>query len=308
MRQLTLLEHRREVELTVLSFGGGQDSTAILYRLGEDAAFRSQWAPGRLLVLMADTGDEHPETYENVRRMQAYCSAKGIEFHFITNDLGYHSENWATLRTQYEVNKSVGSKAYPKTCTWNLKLSPLYKFLEDWVGRTYGVTAGRKEGFRAFVRRHGRIRVILGIAAGEESRVGSDRSGEPKWMQDCFDKAYPLIELKWGRAECQAYIRQLGAVVPPPSNCILCPFMSEQELLHLYLRRPQDYQAWVRFEARKVEEHRRRGVPDERNFGVWGRKLLPQKLAEAQAKYGHMTLAELDEYKMSHGHCVKSRY
>ena len=28
----------------------------------------------------------------------------------------------------------------------------------------------------------------------------------------------------------------------------------------------------------------------------------------AKKKFGHMTYDELHEYKMSHGHCVKSKY
>ncbi len=49
--------------LTVLAFGGGQDSTAILYRIALDKAFRSRYVKGDLLVLMSDTGNEHPHTY-----------------------------------------------------------------------------------------------------------------------------------------------------------------------------------------------------------------------------------------------------
>jgi hypothetical protein len=83
--------------------------------------------------------------------------------------------------------------------------------------------------------------------------------------------------------------------------------MSDVELLWLSRRFPRDYEDWVRIEANKVEAYKDR-VDPRLNFGVWGRKLLPQVLEEAKAKHGHMTDEQLDEYKMSHGHCVKSRY
>lgn len=40
-------------ELTVLSYGGGQDSTAILYKIIHDPAFKSHYVPGKLLVVRA---------------------------------------------------------------------------------------------------------------------------------------------------------------------------------------------------------------------------------------------------------------
>lgn len=43
-------------------------------------------------------------------------------------------------------------------------------------------------------------------------------------------------------------------------------------------------------------------------MGVFGKKLLPEILEEAIKEFGHLTDAELKEYKMSHGHCVKSKY
>lgn len=42
--------------LTVLSMGLGQDSTAILFKIVFDAEFRARYAPEKLLVLFSDTG------------------------------------------------------------------------------------------------------------------------------------------------------------------------------------------------------------------------------------------------------------
>jgi 3'-phosphoadenosine 5'-phosphosulfate sulfotransferase (PAPS reductase)/FAD synthetase len=83
-------------ELTVLSYGGGQDSTALLYLYAfNHPGFRPRYAPKRFLVLMADTGDEHPETYAHVEHTAAFCRERGVEFHHIALGMGYHPRLWA---------------------------------------------------------------------------------------------------------------------------------------------------------------------------------------------------------------------
>lgn len=50
-------EASREPEpLSVISYGGGQDSTALILAMMADDAFRERWAPGRLITIMAHTG------------------------------------------------------------------------------------------------------------------------------------------------------------------------------------------------------------------------------------------------------------
>ena len=101
-------------------------------------------------------------------------------------------------------------------------------------------------------------------------------------------------------------MRSVGEPVPPPSNCILCPFMGEVELLWLHRFMPDHLEDWVRIEKNKMDKWAHLG-PD-KNLGVWGKKTLPEVLAQAIDKHGHMSDADLEEYKMSHGHCVSSKY
>jgi 3'-phosphoadenosine 5'-phosphosulfate sulfotransferase (PAPS reductase)/FAD synthetase len=308
----------RQEPTTVLSFGAGQDSTAILYRLALDPVFRARYAAGHLLVVCADTGDEHPETYAHVERTKRFCLEHGIEFVHITASMGFHLKGWQSLRARYRANNCIGSKSYPKTCTMQLKVGPIYKFLEAYLGQHYGVTVGKKRGFYEYAKRHGKLRVLIGIAAGEESRVAKPSDAkEERWMAANIEKAYPLLDLGWDRKACQDYIQSVGLVVPPPSNCMLCPFMSEVELLWLYRHHPRDYEEWVMLERAKLDQDargrpNRHGIvvitPVEKRFGVWGRRTLPEVLASAIAKFGHMSDEELQQHKMSHGHCVKSNW
>lgn len=291
--------------LTVLSFGGGQDSTALLYKYVFDADFRAKYAPGNFLVVMADTRDEHPETNSHVANIRLFCAQHNIEFVFITPSMGYHGGKWQGYREFLRATNTCGSKAFRKTCTDNLKLKPIYRFLEVFISKNYGTPCGRKQAFYAYAAQHGKLNVIIGIAKGEESRVGAPLD---KWAQRTTERLYPLIDLAMDRQACQDYISSVGMPVPPPSNCMLCPFMSDIELLWLYRFYPQHYAEWVQLEQNKIDRFRAEGLADDKNLGVWGRKTLPVVLKTAQEKYGHMSDAQLHEYKMSHGHCVKSKY
>lgn len=294
------------MNLTVLSFGAGQDSTALLLHYVYEPSFRARYAPGRLLVIFSDTGDEHPSTYKHLEETKRFCAEKGIEFAHLTPDLGFHSKSWQSLRGFYNLKKTVGSKAFPKTCTDKLKVQPIYKFLNHWISQNFGLSSYQKDGIKEFARAHGKIRVLVGIAKGEEKRVADPSKEEAVWKRESIEMVYPLLDLELDRKGCQDYIRSVGHSVPAPSNCMLCPFMSEIELLWLWRRHPEDFSDWVRIEANKIQNNLH--VGEGRNLGVWGRKLLPEKLEEARRKYGHLTDAELDDYKMSHGHCVASRY
>ena len=328
-------------ELSILSMGGGQDSACMGHMAIHDAEFRRKYAPGKLLVVMAATGDEHratPEMAPHLSRMNSMMTdeyvrdylapmfaSAGIEFVHLTAEMGFHGNNWHTLQERYDSNSSCGSKAFPKVCTDRLKIDPLYKFVADWVARNYGSQYGlsNKRGLVQFAADFGKINVLIGIAAKEEKRIGDlhakkkvknaatgqwEETNEyvaPLWRRQATNVLYPLVEMGLDRQGCQDKIRELGGIVPFPSNCRRCPFMNEIELLWLYTFDREAYTDWVRQEANKLAANAALGV---RNLAVWGQKTIPQMLATAQAKYGHLTEEQLFLHKFSHGHCVGSKY
>ncbi len=296
----------KEGELTVLSFGAGQDSTTILYKLIHDNNFRKEYAPNRLIVVFSDTRNEHRETYAHLHTMKSLCKQHGIPFYWLasTTELNYHSKSWSGLTEFYERTRTCGSKAFRKSCTDNLKIKPIYRFIESYLGHQYGVKVGRKRGFYEFREMHGKVTVLVGIAGGEEKRIAKMEK-RPKWMRDNVQIRYPLIDLRMNRQACQAYIVSQGYPVPLPSNCMLCPYTREIELLWLYRFERAHYEKWVRIEAAKLERFKELG---ERNYGVWAGKTLPEVLATTQGKYGDWTDDQLYDYKMNHGHCVASKY
>ena len=287
---------------TILSFGGGQDSTAILLKIIHDPDFKAKYVEGKLLVVMSDTGNEHPRTYLHVKQVQKLCMDHGIHFHFIQSEDGWHSESWKSLTHQWERNNTIGSRAFSKSCTDNLKIKPIYNFLAWYFSFYVPASRYRKKSLISYAAIYGKLKVLIGIAHGEEKRVeGKDK--RPLWMQKSIEAVYPLIPEKMDRKACQQYIGQFMDV-PPPSNCIFCHFLSKIELLWLFNNHPDWFYQWVEYERRKLEKNKDREI----NYGVFGKKTLEEVLEEAIEEHGHMSDAELEEHKMSHGHCVMSKY
>jgi hypothetical protein len=326
------------VPTTIVSVGGGQDSTAILYRLGNDHAFRERYAPGRCVAVMADTGDEHDDTLEHIERIARFCASHDIEWNYLTFDKGWHSGPWAAgLRTFYESKGAIGSVGFNPTCSDNLKIQPVYRWAAHDIATRYFDDPGlafRKRSFYRYVDGYGeKLRVLLGIAKGEEQRIARAQDPKPckpcngqglsllrgvcrrckgsgiapprsKWFVDCIERVYPLVELGWDRAACQRYIADLGEVVPPPSNCFMCHWKSPIEILWTARHDRRRFDLWVALEARKHAKHADKPV----NYYVFKDRSLLDVLADAEREYGHWSDERLDAWRMSHGHCVASGF
>lgn len=316
------------MNLTVLSFGGGQDSAALLWLyINDEDGFRAKYAPGDFVVVMADTGDEHDHTYDFVEKnTQALCEKHGIEFHFLKTADGYHTEAWPNIIEPQ--TRPEGGKFKPtmvqlgtKSCTDKVKITPIYKWLDEWINAKYSfdfpVAKSRgclKRAIKKFGQDYGKIQVIIGYASGEEKRAKKSLAVEAKdhalekdvWVKH-IERRFPLIDMGMTRTACQKYIGQYGEV-PFPSNCVMCPYMSAAELLWLHRNLPDKFELWCSIEDAKIARHA--GV--EKNYGVMSSGvLLRERLEKVKAKYAHMDDAELDaflhEYKMNHG-CGSSGY
>lgn len=314
----------KTLPLLVLSHGGGQDSATNAALLQRELKHLVEGK--HLIYVMSDTGDEHPETYEYVARQREICRERGIEFHFITNDMGYHVPSWMGLSQAHERSiengKAMIAMLNEKTCTINLKLDVIYKFLDSYINDRYGYGFKKeesggcgKEAIKAYEAEYGKLEVIIGFAAGEDKRVNRAKKMEEKdhavtytktgrktnsWKR-VIKRLYPLFDLGMDRKGCQEYLAKNGEEIPMPSSCMRCPYMPPQELLWLARRYPEKFAEWCRWEKAKMG----RWASEEKNVGVFASKLtLSEMLAKAEAQYGHMTDEELNEYKFTHGKCT----
>lgn len=308
-------------DLTILSMGLGQDSTTILLKIIHDPDFRARFAPGKLLVLFSDTGNEHPFTYQyRDEVIIPLCKAHKIEYVTIDNTMGYHSKGWQSLAGQWRngARATIGSVAFPKSCTHQLKLMPQYNFVEQWLMSNYNVPHSKKKrAFVYFAKYFGKIRWLVGIAKGEERRVADATKETIMWKKQAVVVEYPLIDIGFDRTACQSYIKSLNYQLPMPSNCMFCSFAgnNQLELLWLYKTYPERFNEWATLEQAKLSDW----SDTAKNLGVVGKLhkdgerkgeavTLLDALEQAKAKYPDTTLEQLQEYKWSHGHCVTSKY
>lgn len=307
-------------DLTILSMGLGQDSHTILFKIVHDPEFKKRYAPHKLLVLFAETGNEHPHTYDYMRDITIpFCEKYNIEFVHITPDMGHHGDSWQSLTHQWECGTpTIGSVAYPKTCTHNLKLIPQYRFVEEYLAKHYDlvVNSDRKKNYTQFGKYYGRIRWLVGISKGEESRVADAEKETALWKKQSIVVEYPLIDIGYNRSACQSYIKSLGYSLPMPSNCMFCSYgIGGLELLWMYHSYPDRFYEWAEFEQKKLDAHRNA----ERNLGVSGKLhkdgdrkgsavTLIDLVEQYKRDYPDVTLEQLQEWKASHGHCVASKY
>jgi len=291
-------------QLTILSCGMGRDSMTILDKIC-DGSYQIQ---GRLMVVFSDTGNEHPHTYNTLAVAKDQCEKNGIDFHHLTPDQGFHSDSWQSLTAQWERNCSITSKAFGKSCTDNLKIKPIYRWLNTICADLLGVPSDEvkdrgKPHIVEYSKLHGKIQMIIGIAKGEEKRTGNDFP--QKWAQESVERIYPLLDWGMNGGDCIAHLDASGRFGKVyPSNCMFCHYASKQEVLWLHRNYPGKMQEWIGHEARKIQRYEGR----EKNYGVNGAKLLPVILVEAQEEHGHMSDEELDHYKRNHGCSIPNAY
>jgi hypothetical protein len=314
-------------ELTILSFGAGQDSTAILHMYLNDAKFRQLYAPKRTIVIVSATLNEHPATNEHIARMAELCKERGVEYIYLTPDMGFHPGAWkGGLVGQWQKHNTIGSVAYPKTCSHSLKITPIWNYVEHVIERDYGYRAGYKRGLRAFTEQFGNINCLIGISKGEESRIAKSVlqpmlpmfSGveekvdkTPKWLIECVNRLYPLIDLQMDRSDCIRYIADSNEYVPPPSNCVFCPYKSHREVWATKRKYPALFEFWLSLEAAKKAAWEGRLDKEGRlipNYGVKGKTSLAEYADEAERRYGHLSLQELEDYIFTHGHCNATKF
>jgi hypothetical protein len=99
---------------TVLSFGGGVNSTALLLlKLNDIIDFD--------VMIFADTRGEHPETY---RYIDTY-----IRPACIANDIAFHDVSFGNLYDDYYERNVIPVKMF-RSCTDKYKVRPIHKFLK----------------------------------------------------------------------------------------------------------------------------------------------------------------------------------
>lgn len=210
--------------VTVVSFGGGLNSTAML--LGWLNAGYSQ--PD--LILFADTGSERQETYDHVLRFSKWLEAQGWEK---PTDERFKPEQgvitWTkkggreeTLEEYALRTENLPSLAYgKKSCSHKFKIEPQEREVNNYAPARQEWKAGRK------------VVKLIGYGAEEGKRVAKAKIEDDKYIY-----RFPLAEWGWDRQRCQKEILQEGLPLPPKSACFFCPATGKDGIHKLQQERP----------------------------------------------------------------------
>lgn len=208
--------------MSVVSYGGGTNSTAMLVGL---------WEQGERpdLILFADTGGEKPHTYEHLRVVNEWCKAKGFP-EIVTVRHRDSQGRELTLEDRCLENNMLPSIAYGfKACSDKHKRRPQDRFVNNWPPAQGTWLAGDV------------VVKLIGFDADEPHRAKIANDAK-------YAYRYPLIEWDWGREECVEAIARAGLPQPGKSACFFCPSSKKAEILGLAVRYPALLERAVRME------------------------------------------------------------
>jgi len=211
-------ENPCQKKIRVLSLGAGVNSTALL-------VLCSQGKVDFDFAIFAETGNEHPETYDYLENVIIpFCIRHKITI--IRLPRGGVSK---TLYQEY-FDKHIIPTRKNRSCTDHFKIRPIKQYLWDLEEKTSS-----------------EVVCLIGFCKGEERRRNSRRYALP------YELEYPLIDLGIDREGCKQIIRSAGLPIPIKSGCFFCPFTKVRNWKWLHRTHPDLFE-----KAKELEQNGRR--------------------------------------------------
>ena len=229
-----------EAGTTILSYGMGVESTAILLRWCLEEATRP--CPlDRLVVITAQVGDEYKDTGKDVEEyVLPLMRRHGIRFVQVARHGHLEADGITVLddtrepvtifldgdyRLSDELKRNGTVPQYGGVHRCALKFKAWV--IEQWLEANLRGHAHHAFGYNAEERKRisqseyaFRERIAFGFNVDERRRIV--RSGEYNTLtRQAF---YPLLEWDWTRERCVGYIREKLGVTWHKSACVYCPF------------------------------------------------------------------------------------
>ena len=198
------------MSLTVISYGGGVQSTAMVV-----LAAQGQLGYDVDAALFSNVGDdsEHPATLEYVRNV---AIPKAAAMGFPIYELHKQNREGVTETLMQRLTKVDGNSI------------PIPAYMEGGVPTNRACTVDWKIGvIGKWLRANGASKdnpatVCIGISTDEIQRINPNKA--PAWEKI----VYPLIDLGLNRSACEKVIADAKWPVPPKSSCYFCPFHRPQ--------------------------------------------------------------------------------
>jgi hypothetical protein len=215
------------MSIHIVSWGGGVNSTALIIGLHRRNVPID-------IILFADTGGEHPHTYEFIGVFNRWLTERGLPS---VTQLEYfdRNKNRLTLEDECLRTKTLPSIAYGhKKCSHKHKIRVADKYCNN------------SAICKAVWARGGKVDKYIGYDAGERRRV--EHAAPIDAADKKYTKHYPLMEWGWTREKCVEVIESEGLPKPGKSSCFFCPSMKKAEIQALYLNYPDLFKRAIALE------------------------------------------------------------
>ena len=227
---------RPEPSLTVLSLGGGVQSSVMALMANEGAFDRLPDC-----AIFADTHWEPPRVYEHVQWLRDQLSfplhvvdngrSLREDVKVLTNHSG--SRNYVDIPVYLKGRGGEGDGIGRRQCTDNHKVKPIRRRIREMLGLRprQSVPAGTT------------VELWLGISIDEAVRM---RTPHDRWMAN----RYPLIEAGMSRRDCADWWAARYDRPLERSACVACPFQSRQRWVETKRRWPDLFAEALEIDAR----------------------------------------------------------
>ena len=263
-----------------LSYGAGMQTFCLLVMAEQNEIQIDE-------VVFADTGAEHPETYEHIEKTaKPICERIGIPFTTVHMEKSLDDISGLTEEQLAQYKKMLLSASHLKTRTERKAAHSEYHRANGITKRT--VTSLRDEIiarrrvpsinpsarwctsdakivpiYKGFVRpaqERGEYMkpatAIIGLGYEELTRMYKPHLAE-------YTVEYPLIDQKMKRQDCVEYVRKHGYESPPKSGCYFCPFQGPGQWKQLREKHPDLFNDAMQLEEKDL------------NYPAYG--LMPKK-------------------------------
>jgi hypothetical protein len=241
---------------TILSYGMGVESTAILVRWLEDASVR----PCRLdelIVITSHTGDEYADTYRDVETYVLPLLRKHrVRYVQVARAGSSQTNGIVVLSDSRETSRLFWDGAYKLSdelrkagtvpqfggehiCSLKFKAWVIERWfaenLAQPVRHAFGYNASETKRVEKSEAANAR-RVAFGFNAEEHKRIDKAlRYDSP--LRQSF---YPLVEWGWTRDDCIDYLHRALGVLWHKSACVQCPFNAlKDDALRRHYQHPE---------------------------------------------------------------------
>jgi len=229
-----------------LSYGAGMQTFALLV-MAEHGDIEIDE------VVFADTGAEHPETYDHIEKVaKPICDRIGISFTTVrmeksVDDIsGLNAEELANYKKMLATTSEIESRTeriaarsryneangIPKRTVTSLRDEMMARRRVPSINpSTRWCTSDAKiepiyKGFVRPAQARGEYvkpaTAIIGLGYEELTRMYDPHLSE-------YVVEYPLIERKMKRQDCVDYVHRHGYESPPKSGCYFCPFQGRDQ-------------------------------------------------------------------------------